>query len=144
MTTNNLSGAVLKLGKLLPMVAAGVLGVSLPVAWLFEKSVVSALVGGGVGLILAFVTATTLRYGVKKRDFQAAFIGIDYLLKAILLIGTLLIAKHVVGLDNRIVALVLVLSILLQSFVQVRALTNLSGPVVEPIRDAHNVANESE
>lgn len=134
-----LESAVLKLRRQLPLVALGVLVVAVVGAWVFDRSVFSAVFGGLVGLVLALVTGFTFSRAVRHQDLQAAFIGLDYVAKAVLLIGGLLVSRHLAIFDHRVVGVVLVASILLQLVSQSRVLTGVRGSVVTPAKDAQNL-----
>lgn len=144
MSTPELTKAVFRVKKLLPLAAVAVGAVGILVTLVLQKSLLTAVIAGVIGLVLALISGWTLTIMVRNSQLQMGALGLDYLLKVAILIGSLLIARNVESLDQRVMGLVLVVSILVQATLQVRILLAVKGPVVEPKSAVHDVKRESD
>lgn len=144
MSTPELTKAVFRVKKLLPLAAVAVGVVGILVTLVLQKSLLTAVIAGVIGLVLALISGWTLTIMVRNSQLQMGALGLDYLLKVAILIGSLLIARNVESLDQRVMGLILVVSILVQATLQVRILLAVKGPVVEPKPAVHDVNRESD
>lgn len=144
MSTPELTKAVFRVKKLLPLAAVAVGAVGILVTLVLQKSLLTAVIAGVIGLVLALISGWTLTIMVRNSQLQMGALGLDYLLKVAILIGSLLIARNVESLDQRVMGLILVVSILVQATLQVRILLAVKGPVVEPKPAVHDVNRESD
>lgn len=144
MSTPELTKAVFRVKKLLPLAAVAVGAVGILVTLVLQKSLLTAVIAGVIGLVLALISGWTLTIMVRNSQLQMGALGLDYLLKVAILIGSLLIARNVESLDQRVMGLILVVSILVQATLQVRILLAVKGPVVEPKSAVHDVNRESD
>lgn len=144
MSFSQFTAAVARIKKLLPLAALAVAGIAVVVVAAIQKSVTTAAVAGGVGLVLALITGWTLSLVAKNQSLQLAAVGVDYLAKVVLLIGSLLLARNVSWLDQRVMGLVLVASILVQGYLQIRIMQGIRGPVVDPKSPVHDVNEETD
>lgn len=144
MSTPELTKAVFRVKKLLPLAAVAVGVVGILVTLVLQKSLLTAVIAGVIGLVLALISGWTLTIMVRNSQLQMGALGLDYLLKVAILIGSLLIARNVESLDQRVMGLILVVSILVQATLQVRILLAVKGPVVEPKSAVHDVNRESD
>lgn len=144
MSTPELTKAVFRVKKLLPLAAIAVGVVGILVTFVLQKSLLTAVIAGVIGLVLALISGWTLTIMVRNSQLQMGALGLDYLLKVAILIGSLLIARNVESLDQRVMGLILVVSILVQATLQVRILLAVKGPVVEPKPAVHDVNRESD
>lgn len=144
MSTPELTKAVFRVKKLLPLAAVAVGAVGILVTLVLQKSLLTAVIAGVIGLVLALISGWTLIIMVRNSQLQMGALGLDYLLKVAILIGSLLIARNVESLDQRVMGLILVVSILVQATLQVRILLAVKGPVVEPKSAVHDVNRESD
>lgn len=144
MSAPELTKAVFRVKKLLPLAAIAVGVVGILVTFVLQKSLLTAVIAGVIGLVLALISGWTLTIMVRNSQLQMGALGLDYLLKVAILIGSLLIARNVESLDQRVMGLILVVSILVQATLQVRILLAVKGPVVEPKPAVHDVNRESD
>ncbi|MDO5060429.1 MAG: hypothetical protein Q4D73_02220 [Actinomycetaceae bacterium] len=144
MSTPELTKAVVRVKKLLPLAALAVGAAGILVTLILQKSLLTAALAGGIGLVLALISGWTLTIVARNSQLQMAALGLDYLVKVAILIGSLLIARNVESLDQRVMGLILVVSILVQATLQVRILLAVKGPVVEPQQAVHDVNRESD
>lgn len=143
MKYRNLAEAVAVIRKQLPLVAVVVGVLTGVVALILQRSLISAGLALGLGVLLALITGFTLKQGNANPGMQMAFLGLDYLVKVIILISTLLIARKVAVLDQHVLGISLAVSILGQSFVQARNLARIQAPILTPVKDAQ-IMNQHE
>lgn len=144
MTYKDLSSAVKVIRRQLPLVAGGVGAVTCLAAFLLNRSVLSAFLALALGLIIATITGFTLKQGSLNSSLQMVFLGVDYLLKVVLVITTLLVARRVEALDQHVLGISLAVSILVQSYIQARILTRIQAPILTPPQASENLGYQTE
>ncbi|MCS4484093.1 hypothetical protein NXS08_01120 [Gleimia sp. 6138-11-ORH1] len=144
MSSLKLLAAVERLKKILPLAAVLIGALSMLITWGLEKSVLTALIATGIGIVLALLSGWTLTLVARNSSLQLLAVGADYLIKIVILISSVLIVQNVSGLDRRVMGLILVANILVQAALQVRILMQVKGPVVEPNLRVHDVNKETD
>lgn len=93
---------------------------------------VSALIGGGVGIVLALVTWFTMSLAMKNLDAQIALMVGDYIFKTVVVIAAVLIIKNLTDLNHTAAGLALVLSAIAQAVMQTWTLARAKVPTIDP------------
>ncbi|MDO5034926.1 MAG: hypothetical protein Q4E01_06035 [Actinomycetaceae bacterium] len=120
------------------IVVAALIGVLASiVAFIFGGTLagVSALIGTGVGVVLALVTWFTMTLAMSNLEMQGALMVGDYLFKFLVLIATVLIVKNLTGLNHTALGLTLILSVIFQAATQTWTLARAKVPTIDmPIK----------
>lgn len=95
------------------------------------ESTLAALIGGGIGIVLALVTWMTMSLAMKNLDNQSIFMVTDYLFKAIVVIATVLVVKNFGSLDHKALGLALIISVIAQAVTQTWTLAKSKVPTVD-------------
>lgn len=96
-----------------------------------RPSALSALIGGGVGVLLALITVFTMSLAMKRLEMQSAFMVGDYLFKFGVLVVTLIVTRGMESIDSRALGLTVLVSIIAQSVVQMWILASAKIPTID-------------
>ncbi|MDO5728117.1 MAG: hypothetical protein Q4P71_00655 [Actinomycetaceae bacterium] len=92
----------------------------------------SALLGGGIGMVLSLVTVFTMGLAMRRLDLQIAFMMGDYLFKVIVMVIAVIVAKNLDSLDHRTLGITVILSIIAQAAIQMWILVSAKIPTIDP------------
>lgn len=113
--------AMARMIRYLVVIAIAVAAISIPVCWTLYgmDGLISALVGSAVTAVLVLLTWWIDKTVLTNPDLMTALIYGGYLIKLVVVLGTVILVREVQFADPRIIFVTLIVAVIALTFVQV-------------------------